>query len=46
MTAVFVRRVDTTLVGATPRVGTGIASVAPRGGVRIRVRSVSPATVA
>ena len=46
MTAGFVRRVDATLVDAEPPVGTGIASVSPRDGVRVRIHAVAPAPVA
>jgi cytochrome P450 len=42
VTAEFVRRVDAGLVAAEPPTGTGVASVWPRGGVRVRVRSVAP----
>lgn len=44
--AEFVRRVDAELVDPAPPTGTGIASVWPRGGVRMRIRSVRPAAVA
>jgi cytochrome P450 len=41
MTAEFVRRVDAELLTTEPPIGTGIASVSPRGGVRVRIRSVA-----
>lgn len=43
LVAQFVRRVDAELVDPDPPVGTGIASVAPRDGVRLRVRAVRAA---
>lgn len=42
----FVRRVDAELVDPRPPTGTGIASVWPRGGVCVRIRSVRPAATA
>lgn len=44
--AELVRRVDAELVDPAPPTGTGIASVWPRGGVRVRIRAVRPAAVA
>ncbi len=43
--AQFARRVDADLLDPAPPTGTGIASVWPRGGVRVRIRSVRPAAV-
>ena len=44
--AQFVRRVDAELLESAPPIGVGIASVAPRDGVRLRIRGVGPAATA